>query len=240
MNPPFLVNGVPIVVTIDGPAGAGKTTVSRKLAERLGYRYLDTGALYRCAAILIMDAGCVQTDTDCIRRVLQEKQIVYRVTGAGSADIVAGGQRMTHRLRSPEIALAASRLSALAVVREALLGMQRDIGAGGGVVCEGRDMGTVVFPDAAAKFYLDASAEVRAKRRYLELAASGSLPEGIDMAEIERQIRERDEADRNRAISPLRIPEDAWVIDSSTMPVDSVVQRMMERIASMVEVHPRR
>ena len=236
MNAPFLVNGVPIVVTIDGPAGAGKTTVSRKLAECLGYRYLDTGALYRAAAVLIMDAGCADSDVDCIRRILQEKTIEYRMTDAGTADVFADGERITHRLRSPEIAMAASRLSALPVVREALLAMQRNIGRAGGVVCEGRDMGTVVFPDAAVKFYLDASPEVRAKRRYLELAASGSLPEGIDEAEIERQVRERDEADRNRAIAPLRIPEDAWVVDSSAMAVDSVVQHMMERIASMAEI----
>lgn len=230
MNRPFLSGGAPIVVTIDGPAGAGKTTASRMLARRLGYRYLDTGALYRALAVSVSDAGCASDELPCIQRVIDTLDIDCRVSESGIFDVLVGGKAVTHRLRSPEITMLASRLSALPVVREALLGIQRKIGENGGVVCEGRDMGTVVFPDAGAKFYLDASPKIRAKRRYLELAASVTGDASVDLDEIEVQIRQRDAADMNRLIAPLRIPKDALVIDSSVLGLDEVVQSMEDQI----------
>jgi cytidylate kinase len=182
------------VVTIDGPAGAGKSTVARLLAARLGYRLLDTGGMYRALAWTVAQAGLEATDADAIARHLTS----VRVTIDGDRFFV-NGRDVTGEIRTPEIGALTSRITALASVREAVTPMQRRLAATGGVVLEGRDTGTVVCPDAEVKFFLDASLEARARRRQLELAAAGR---SVPVDAVRNEIAVRDAQDRTRALAP--------------------------------------
>ncbi len=211
-----------LVVAIDGPAGAGKSTVSRRLAARLGYRLLDTGAIYRAVALTALRRGVAWDDGPAVATIARELDIDFCFDG-GDNRVSLAGEDVSAAIRTPEISQGASRVSALPEVRAALLDLQRRLGAQGGVVAEGRDIGTVVFPDAGAKFFLTASPEVRARRRFEELRAAGKP---VDEAATLKEILERDERDSTRAAAPLKQADDAVLVDSSGVAADEVVSRM--------------
>jgi cytidylate kinase len=215
-----------LVVAIDGPAGAGKSTAARMLAERLGYSLLDTGAIYRTLALLARREGIDWGDGPGVARLAQDLEIGFAFEG-GANHVFLRGADISHEIRAPEISDGASRVSALPEVREALLDLQRRLGAAGGVVVEGRDIGTVVFPHAQAKIFLTATAEERARRRVLELRAAGRQ---VDQAETLAELRARDHRDSTRAVAPLRQADDAVAIDSSAMSPEAVLDRMVELV----------
>ncbi len=214
-----------IIVTIDGPAGAGKTTVSRSLAQRLGYRYVDTGALYRAVALAAKRNQVQSNDDDALEKICQGLDLQYIRTQKG-LKLVSNGEDVTDKLRSPDITMLASAVSARSVVRRYLLDVQRAMGRQGGAVFEGRDMGTVVFPNAEVKFYLDASEKMRARRRYLELQTKT----GLSLEEVERDLKKRDNNDSSRIEAPLKPAVDAIRIDSTDMEIDEVVSKMLDHI----------
>jgi len=216
-----------LIVAIDGPAGAGKSTAARLLAARLGYALLDTGAIYRTMALRARQRGISWEDGPGVAQLADELELSFRLTGAVN-HVFANGEDVTTAIRTPEISDGASRVSALPEVRAALLGLQRRIGSGGGVVVEGRDIGTVVFPGAQAKFFLTATADERARRRVAELKAAGRP---ADLAQTRAEILARDERDSSRATAPLRQAPDAVEIDSSALGPDEVVTRMAEIVA---------
>lgn len=211
-----------LVVAIDGPAGAGKSTVSRMLAQRLGYDLLDTGAIYRTLALLARRAGVAWDDGPGVAALAVGLDIRFRMDGALNR-VFVGGTDVSTDIRTPEISDGASRVSALPEVRAALLDLQRRLGAAGGVVAEGRDVGTVVFPEAGAKFFLTATADERARRRTAELRAAGRPAE---QSRVLAEILERDERDSTRAAAPLRKADDATEVDSSRMGAEEVVEAM--------------
>jgi cytidylate kinase len=217
-----------LVVAIDGPAGAGKSTTARLLAARLGYDLLDTGAIYRVMALLSRRAGVAWDDGPGIAALADGLELKFQLDGQTNHVVVAGAD-VTSDIRAPEMSDGASRVSALPAVRAALLGLQRRLGAEGGVVVEGRDIGTVVFPDAGAKFFLTANADERARRRVAELAAAGR-PADFETTRAEMQAR--DERDSTRAVAPLKQAADAIAVDSSGLTVDEVVARMAAVVAS--------
>ena len=215
-----------IVVTIDGPAGAGKSTVSRMLAERLGYRLLDTGALYRAVALAAERKGVSWDDGPGAAAVAQDLDIDFRMENMKNR-VFMGAEEITSAIREPAISDGASRVSALPEVRTALLDLQRRMGSAGGVVVEGRDAGTVVFPDAGAKFFLTAAPEVRAHRRWVELRNVGM---DIDETSVLADMIVRDHRDESRAAAPLRQAPDAQRVDSIHLSVDEVVAEMERMI----------
>lgn len=211
-----------IIIAIDGPSGAGKSTVARLLADRLGYRQIDTGAMFRAAALLIDQAGIDPADSSALELFCQKLDIGLEYAG-GRQTVVANGSDVTNRIRTPEMSLLTSRISSLKPVRDALLKSQRLMGTDGGVVLEGRDIGTVVFPDAELKFYLFASAEERGRRRCEELSLKG---EQVTLADTIADVIKRDRQDSDRDIAPLRQAEDAIAIDSSQLTIEAVLDRM--------------
>ena len=213
-----------LIVAIDGPAGAGKSTAARLLAARLGYALLDTGAIYRAMALRARQQGISWDDGPGVAALADGLDLSFQMDGDVNR-VLANGQDLTASIRTPEISDGASRVSALPEVRAALLGLQRRIGAAGGVVVEGRDIGTVVFPDAEAKFFLTASADERARRRMAELQA-GDRP--ADLAQTKTELLARDERDSSRATAPLRRAEDAVEIDSSALGPAQVVDAMAQ------------
>jgi CMP/dCMP kinase len=215
-----------LVVAIDGPAGAGKSTTARMLAERLGYSLLDTGAIYRTLALLARRRGIAWDDGPQVAALAQHLDIGFRLDGGINRVLVAGDD-ISKAIRTPEISDGASRVSALPEVRAALLDLQRRLGASGGVVVEGRDIGTVVFPDAEAKFYLTASAGERARRRTAELRAAGRP---ADEAAVKAEMEARDLRDMSRPVAPLRPADDAVTVDSSALSADEVVDTMADWI----------
>lgn len=214
------------IITIDGPAGAGKSTVSKALAEKLGYLYLDTGALYRALAYKAIKENVTLNDPHAIKTLCSETSIALKNVD-GKMDVYVDGESVGDKIRTEEVGLAASGLSTLGAVREKLLSIQREAGAGGGIVAEGRDMGTIVFPQATYKFYLDADIQERAQRRHKELSQKKSQNE-IDG--ILKDMKTRDHQDMQRAIAPLAAAPDAYVIDSTFLDVNQVVALMMEKI----------
>ncbi|HVQ31752.1 MAG TPA: (d)CMP kinase [Vicinamibacteria bacterium] len=215
-----------LVVAIDGPSGAGKSTVGRALAARLGYTYVDTGAMYRALTLKAIRAG-LSPDTEgplvaLARGTLIDLEDEGRRVRLDGADVTA-------EIRSREVTGASSRVSAHPGVRRDMVDRQRRLGAEGGVVLDGRDIGTAVFPDAEAKFYLDADPRKRAGRRQAELHAAGS---DVGLEELEREIRARDKADSTRADSPLTRAADATLLDTTELTADEVVERMASVIAA--------
>ena len=213
-----------LVVAIDGPAGAGKSTAARLLAERLGYALIDTGAIYRTLAHLASRRAIPWDDGPRVAALADGLEIRFRLD-AGINRVFVGETDVTPEIRAPEISDGASRVSALPEVRAALLDLQRRLGAAGGVVVEGRDIGTVVFPDAEAKFYLTAIAEERARRRAAELRSAGRP---ADEPTVLAEIVARDLRDMSRAVAPLRKADDAIEIDSSRIGATAVVDIMAD------------
>lgn len=215
------------IIAIDGPVGAGKSTVAQNLARVLGFHHLNTGAIYRAVAIAALnDYNDAELDDPPIVRRLGELLNSISIKFDGER-VLLDGCDVSSRLADPRVSDLASRLSALAVVREKLLDLQREAGKAGGIVMEGRDIGTIIFPDAEYKFYLTADAEARATRRYAELAAKGVV---ITRDEVLAQIRERDQRDQSRELAPLRPADDAIVIDSTKLSADQVVSVMYQRV----------
>ena len=219
------------VVAIDGPAGAGKSTVTQRVADELGYLLVDTGALYRAVALAAQRAG-VSWDAapelgTLAYQLVEERAVELGNQKANGFAVKLRGEDVSLAIREPSVSQGASKVSAVPAVRDALLDMQRQAGASGGVVLEGRDIGTVVFPNAEAKFFLTASVDVRARRRFDELVSRGGTPE---LAEVEREVAERDLRDSTRPIAPLKQASDAHTIDSSALSIDQVVARIVTRV----------
>ena len=215
-----------VVVTIDGPAGAGKSSVAKQLARRLGYRLLDTGAIYRAVALTAQTRGIAWSDAPACAAIARALDIRFDWVGEIN-HVYLGDTDATSAIRAPEISRGASQVSAHPPVRAALLELQRRLGAGGGVVVEGRDTGTVVFPAADAKFFLTASAEERARRRVAELAAAGTA---VDYAQTLREIAERDQRDASRDVAPMVPAPDAVLVDSSTQTLEQVVDSLASTV----------
>lgn len=214
-----------LLIAIDGPAGAGKTTVSKMLATNLNYRYLDTGALYRAVAYAIRQQGVSEDDAQALSKVCANLHIQF----AGDR-LFLDGVDISSRIRTPEITMLASAVSARPLVRKALFDIQREMGKRGGLVAEGRDMGTVVFPEADLKFFLDASIRQRALRRHAQYGEANS---NQSLKEIEADIRQRDENDSNRDVAPLRPARDAIVIDSTRLPAQQVLELMLSHVQQL-------
>ena len=216
-----------LLITIDGPAGAGKTTVSRTLADRLGYRYTDTGALYRGVAYEVKNQGVDPENETELADLCRRLQLSIKTEEKGLR-LYSGETDISDRIRTPEISMLASSVSAKSVVRKYLLDVQRDIGLRKAAIFEGRDMGTVVFPGADVKFFLDASLTTRALRRYQELESESESDQSLDKVENDMQCR--DTNDSTRSLAPLKPADDAIVIDSTDLSVHEVIDLMLSRI----------
>ncbi len=215
------------VVAIDGPAGAGKSSVAKRLARRLSVRYLDTGAIYRAIALFLDRRAIPPEDTEALRTVLKDIAIELR-----DGEVLLDGEDVSAAIRTPHVDGIVSAYSALGCVREALLDLQRGQRQYGSLVVEGRDVGSVVFPDAPLKFFMTASPEARARRRCLELQRRG---EPVPFEDVLSQIRARDRFDSTRAIAPLTQPEDAVLVDTSEMTEDEVLEYLERRVRDALE-----
>jgi CMP/dCMP kinase len=225
-----------LIIAIDGPAGAGKSTVARAVARRLGYLFINTGAMYRAVAWKALQEGIPLDDAVAVGRLAGESSI--ELTGdVDSMRVLIGGRDITGEIATPQVGRAASIVSSISAVRRALVARQQRIGRAGGVVMEGRDIGSKVFPDAEVKIYLDASPEARARRRYDEDFVRGVAVASLE--EMKREIELRDHRDTTRADSPLTRAEDAIYIDSSEMTVDEVVDRILEIARQIADISHR-
>jgi cytidylate kinase len=214
------------IIAIDGPSGAGKSTVAKLLANQLGYVVLDTGAMYRAVAFRAKQRGLCLEDEERLSQLASSLQVTF-LTRNGELRVLCDGEDITEAIRSPDMSSLASDISKREGVRSALVRLQREMGRGGGVILEGRDIGTVVFPDADVKFYLDANAEERARRRTQELISKGIK---ITFQDTLEDVIRRDRNDMTRAISPLRKAKDAVVVDSTHLSVEDVLEKMIQVI----------
>lgn len=224
-----------IVIAIDGYSSCGKSTFAKAIAARLGYIFIDTGAMYRAVTLYALEHGAIRQGMvyeEEVVKLLPEMQITFRFNPErGASDIYVNGDRVEGKIRSIEVSNCVSAVSAIGKVREMLVRMQQEMGKRRGVVMDGRDIGTVVFPDAELKIFMTADPRVRAQRRYDELTAKGDK---VSLEEIEQNVRDRDYQDEHRAISPLRKADDAIVLDNSQMTVEEQMTWIMERIAELV------
>jgi cytidylate kinase len=219
-------SGRPLIIAIDGPAASGKSTVAKETARRLGLIYADTGKLYRALALAVLNSGVDVEDETVVEAAIADVAISYNFD-EGVFRVFLNTEDVTDELGSTEVGEAASKLSAFPAVRAALLGLQRSAARPPGVVMDGRDIGTVVFPDARYKFYIDASLEARAERRLKDLLALG---EHITLKQVYDDLAERDERDKNRTTAPLRCADDAVYIDTSELTVEEVIARVTDWI----------
>lgn len=214
-----------IVVAIDGPAGAGKSTIAKLAAEKLGYAYIDTGAMYRSVAWKFLQTG--KAFDEALISDLARTMIIEFKPEASVNRVFVDGTEVTDAIRSSQVTANVSRVAAIGEVREAMVAQQRRMGESGGVLMDGRDIGTVVFPNAQLKIFLTASVEERAMRRYKELLAKGQQ---VDLAQLKEDIASRDKQDSERAISPLRQAEDALLLDTSDMNIAQVTARILQLV----------
>ncbi len=217
------------VITIDGPAGAGKSTVSRLLAKRMNLVYLDTGAMYRAVALNAKRMDIPFSDGQALYKMCQGINLHFAGDGENSK-ICIDDEDVSVEIRKPEMDMLSSSVSAVPEVRKAMTALQRKIGEHGGLVAEGRDMGTVVFPEAEFKFFITATSEVRADRRYTERRARN---EDVNRADVEADIRKRDDQDQSRKLAPLKPAEDAVFIDTSGIGIEKVLEKMLDYIDSI-------
>lgn len=224
-----------IVIAIDGYSSCGKSTFAKAIARRMGYIFIDTGAMYRAVTLYALEHGAIRSGIvheEEVVRLLNEITITFRFNPErGASDIYVNGTFVEGKIRTIEVSNCVSAVSAIAEVRQKLVAMQQEMGHKRGVVMDGRDIGTVVFPDAELKIFMTADPRVRAQRRYDELTAKGDQ---VSLEEIEQNVRDRDYQDMHRAISPLRQAEDAVVLDNSQMTVEEQMAWVMERIAALV------
>ena len=218
------MNQIPVSIAIDGPAGAGKSTVAKLVAGKTGYIYVDTGAMYRAMALFLIRRGIPADDQEAISRVSQEADISIEYRD-GEQVVLLNGENVNAFLRTEEVGKMASASSVNGDLRAKLVSLQQELGMRKSVVMDGRDIGTVVLPHAAVKIFLTASVEERAKRRFKELEAKGEKP---DFATIAKDIEERDYRDSHRAISPLKQADDAVLIDSSNLTAEEVADKILE------------
>jgi cytidylate kinase len=217
-----------MIVTIDGPSGTGKTTIAKRVAEGLHFSYFDTGAMYRSLTWLLLQNKIDLADELRIKEQLDRFSFIVQEQG-GAKHYFVGGCDVTREIRSPEVTSAVSQVSAHPIVREALWKIQRDFGSQGNAVFEGRDLGTVVFPEADLKIFLTARPEVRAERRLKEVAEKNPGV-AIDHDQMLRDLMRRDHLDSTRTLAPLKCPEDAYLIDTSDLSIDQVVAAILEHV----------
>lgn len=222
-----------INIAIDGPAGAGKSTIARRLAKELGYYYVDTGAIYRTVAYFLDLLGISPKDTDGVERYLDELTVAIEYDAEGKQHMLMNGMDVTDDIRTPDISQKASLVSAHAMVRDMLLDMQRSVAKKHNVIMDGRDIGTVVLPKATVKIFLTATAEVRAQRRTAELIAKGQK---ANFEQVLKDIQQRDYQDSHRPIAPLKQAKDAVLLDTSDLDIEGVLAAMKEIIAKKVSL----
>lgn len=227
------------IVTIDGPSGTGKSTLARRLAEHFGWRYIDSGAMYRVVALLACEEGISWTDEGALVRLARQLSFEFALCH-GEVLVRVNGRDVTSLIRTESTSAGASQVATLSGLRQVLVARQRELGEAGDIVMDGRDIGTVVFPQADVKFYLDATLETRAQRRWLELQKRG---EETTLAEVVDAVQRRDRDDCTRPVSPLRVPDGAYYIDTTHLSIDDVLALMVDKVKffgiSFRSPHPR-
>lgn len=219
------------IITVDGPSGAGKGTLCHALAEKLGFDFLDSGAIYRITALAAVKAGIALDDEDALAEIGRRLDVKF-VPKDGEINVILNGENVGDQIRTAEAGQNASKVAVFPKVREALLQRQRDFSTSKGLIADGRDMGTVVFPEAQVKLFLDASAEERAKRRVKQLQEKGF---NANFDEILAEIKERDFRDRNREVAPLVPAKDALLLDSTSLSIDKVVRQALDHISQYIK-----
>ncbi|WGE34685.1 (d)CMP kinase [Actinobacillus genomosp. 1] len=219
------------IITVDGPSGAGKGTLCHALAEKLGFDFLDSGAIYRITALAAVKSGTALDDEDSLAEIGRNLDVKF-IPKDGEVNVILNGENVGDQIRTAEAGQNASKVAVFPKVREALLQRQRDFSSDRGLIADGRDMGTVVFPDAQVKLFLDASAEERTKRRVKQLQEKGF---NANFDEILAEIKERDYRDRNRAVAPLVPAKDALLLDSTDLSIDEVIEQALNHISQYIK-----